>query len=145
VEANFSVKDVQAIVNRPPTSIQYLIDQVLPPHGAKGKKRLFSMADAVLIVAAQTLFDRGFKAPAACALAKAAGEHFEALLLDDDADRWIFAAPHGDGFVFTATADAAEGLSIIEAVPDAHVINVRRMLHEAMERILDATGGKTDA
>lgn len=145
MEADFSLKEVQTIVNRPPTSIQYLIDQVLPPYGAKGRKRLFSLADTVLIVAAQTLFDHGFKAPAACALAKAAGEHFETLLLDDNVQRWIFAAPHGDGYVFTVTTDAAEGLSIIEAVPDAHVINVRRTLHEAMGRILDASRGARNA
>jgi hypothetical protein len=145
VEAGYSLKDVQTIVKRPPTSIQYLIDQTLPPYGVKGRKRLFSLADMVLIVAAQTLFDRGFKAPAASALAKAAGEHFEALLLDDNAQRWIFAAPHGGGYVFTVTADAAEGLSIIEAAPDAHVINVRRTLHEAMGRIIDAMEGASSA
>jgi hypothetical protein len=145
VEAGYSLKDVQTIVKRPPTSIQYLIDQTLPPYGVKGRKRVFSLADTVLIVLAQTLFDRGFKAPAACELAKAAGVHFQVLLLDDGAQRWIFARPDGDGYTFTVAADVSEGLSVIEAAPDCHVINVRRALHEAMGRIIDAMKGASNA
>lgn len=138
METAFSLKEVQAIVGRPATSLQYLIDQALPPHGVKGRKRLFSVADAVVLLVAQKLFDRGFKAHHACELGKACGEHFQALLLDDDANFWLFATPEGDGFSFTVKNDAAEGLTILEAVPNCHVINIRRVLHDAMALLLAA-------
>mgnify|MGYP001195817905 FL=1 len=138
MEAAFSLKEVQAIVGRPATSLQYLIDQALPPHGVKGRKRLFSVAEAVVLLVAQKLFDHGFKAHHACVLAKACGEYFHSLLLDDDANFWLFAAPKDNGFSFTVTNDAAEGLTILEALPNCHIINVRRTLQAAMALLLAA-------
>jgi hypothetical protein len=138
MELQFTTSQVETLV---PGANQYFREKVIPVAGLRGKARRYSTADVIMIVLAARLTDAGLPVAVAADVARACGGEFSALLLDDDAERWILAFPEKKKWTPFVYHSAADALSALENAPDAYVVNVRRTIHDTMGRIIEAMKG----
>ena len=138
----FTSREMEHVLSMNPSTFRWLCGQLpLTPSEGRGKVRVFSIADAVTLIAAQELMNLGAEAPVAVGFAERLRGQIRRLMLDDQAHFFIFfaVAPKGSDqkLDFCETADLAEAADLFSSLPAGSFINGREILRTAFAKLRD--------
>lgn len=137
-------RELEVLSGRSPSGLRLVVDALPIPAATKGKPRVFTVGDAVLVLVAVALETRGFAPAAARHLVREVAREIISLIVDDSHRAWAVAwADESDaGMAFRVVHDAARGLDVVLAQEDVDavsVIDLRKLVADALSLILIAT------
>ena len=136
MQQEFDSRVVEAALGLKPSTLRYYADALgAAPHGQKGKTRLYSFKDMILIEVAVLLSDSALNFDACAELAIVMAPEIERLLADPKAKAFVLAWPDPAGPAGLRTAiyhDPQECIAAIDVEDPPIIASVRKYLDIAI-------------
>lgn len=142
---NIDRQVMEAATGQPDATLRWWSARLpIKQHGKQGKRRRWSYPDAVMVLVAQEMHERGLVVPAACGLAIALKPHLPRLIENEQERCYVIAFQNRKGprgsLIYDTTSDSDAFLKAVErheaAGETAFVFSLRPMVRRAMLTIL---------
>lgn len=130
----------------PEATLRWWADRLpLPKHGQRGRARVFSVADAVMVLFARQLVDDGMSEAAAIEITRALAPELPAFLTEKWPEIFLCARRNAETGQFEVEVDDDPVKALATSVAwdraggrRTHLFSVRPMLEQAVRQLVDA-------